>query len=169
MLGKWLGLAILSGMYLILMGGGILLSVQLISGYQIGNALAGMALIYFEALLVMSITVAGSSAFSTLATGGVVFGLYGLAFLGGWVEQFGNLANNPTAVDIGIMTSLIIPSEAIWKRAAYLMSSPVLRALGAISPFTSSSVPSPLMMWYALAYLLLMLFLAVRIFSRRDL
>ena len=110
-----------------------------------------------------------SSAFSTLATGGVVFGMYGLAFLGGWVEQFGMLAQNQTAVDIGILTSLLIPSEALWKLAAYQMSSPVLRALGALSPFSSNAVPSPLMVWYALAYMILMVTLAVRTFQKRDL
>jgi hypothetical protein len=64
--------------------------------------------------------------------------------------------------------SLILPSEALWKRAAYEMQSPLVAALG-VSPFSAASVPSPLMVVYALLYAALALGLAVRLFSRRDL
>jgi hypothetical protein len=37
------------------------------------------------------------------------------------------------------------------------------------SPFTSGSAPSQLMVWYALIYILVILGLAIRIFSKRDL
>jgi hypothetical protein len=48
------------------------------------------------------------------------------------------------------------------------MQSPLVAALG-VSPFTSSSVPSPLMLVYAALYLLAALALALRQFKRRDL
>ena len=114
-------------------------------------------------------TLLSSSRFSALATGGVVFGLYGLAFIGGWVEQIGAFLNNATAVNIGILSSLIIPSEALWRRAAYEMASPVARAAGFFSPFSTTSVPSPLMVGYAILYLAAALALAVRVFQKRDL
>jgi hypothetical protein len=38
-----------------------------------------------------------------------------------------------------------------------------------MSPFGATSVPSPLMVAYAVLYLLVTLYLAVRTFSRRDL
>jgi hypothetical protein len=103
-----------------------------------------------------------------LANGVLVFGLYGLAFIGGWIEHIGSLINNQTAVNIGIISSLIIPSEALWKRAAFEMSSPLARTMG-FSPFSSPSVPSPMMIWYAIFYTLGALLLAIRFFSKRDL
>ena len=93
----------------------------------------------------------------------------GLAFIGGWIEQFGAFLDNPTAINIGILSSLIIPSEALWKRAVYEMQSPLLAALGSFTPFSSTSTPSPLMIAYAIVYLLVALGLAVRWFGRRDL
>jgi len=54
----------------------------------------------------------------------VVFGLYGLAFIGGWIEQIGAVLNSPTAVQVGILTSLIVPSRIVWRRAAFEMQSP---------------------------------------------
>lgn len=167
-LGKWLGFAELLGLYMVLMAGGTVLSVFIQSSYTPDNLLPGLVLIYFEALLIMTISLACSSAFSGLATGGIVFGLYGLAFIGGWIEQFGTIVHNTTAIKVGILVSLIIPSESLWRRAAYEMQSPLAGVLG-VSPFGTTSVPSPLMIAYAVVYLLAVLALAVRIFQTRDL
>src|SRR5512145_2135217 len=99
-LGKWLGFAGLLGLYVLLLCGGIFLSVFIRTGYTPQNLLAGLGLIYVESILIMTITLMLSSAFPALATGGVVFGLYGLAFIGGWVEQFGAVLQNSTAIKV---------------------------------------------------------------------
>ena len=167
-LGKWLGFAGLLALYLLLMAGGVVGSVWAQSGYAPPNFLRGVGLIYLESLLIMSVTLMCSSRISTLATGGVVFGLYGLAFIGGWVEQIGSFLNNQTAVNVGILSSLIIPSEVLWKRAAFEMQSPLVAAVG-FSPFAARSIPSPLMVAYAAGYTLAALALAIRWFAQRDL
>jgi ABC-type transport system involved in multi-copper enzyme maturation permease subunit len=166
-LGKWLGFAGLLGLYVLLLCGGIVLSVFIQNGYVADNLFIGLGLIYTESILIMTITLMLSSAFPALATGGIVFGLYGLAFIGGWVEQFGTLLQNDTAIKVGITTSLIIPSEALWRRAAFEMQTPLTGTFG--SPFATTSVPSPLMMGYTFLYLILVLVSAVRIFQSRDL
>lgn len=170
-LGKWLGFAGLLGLYLILMVGGVLLLSYALVGYTAPNVLPGIAMIYLETLLIMSVTMLCSSVLSTLATGGVVFGLYGIAFIGGWVEQFGAALNNQMAVNIGIVSSLIIPSEAVWRRAAYDMTPALTQSLGfsAGGPFVSISVPSALMIEYAMGYTLIALMLTIYSFARRDL
>jgi ABC-type transport system involved in multi-copper enzyme maturation permease subunit len=169
-LGKWLGFAVLLAGYLGLMIGGVILIVYLQTGYLIPNVLSGLLLIYLESLVIMSLTLACSSMFSTLATGGIVFGLWGLAFIGGFVEQVGALFRNTTVVNVGVISSLILPTEAVFRRAAYLMSSATAQALGFSSgPMFVVSVPSPLMVAYAALYLLALVGLAVRQFNRRDL
>src|SRR5215213_11885258 len=90
-LGKWLGFAILLGLYILLLAGGATLSMFLQTGYVPNNLLLGLGLIYMESLLIMTITLMFSAAIPALATGGIVFGLYGLSFIGGWVEQIGSL------------------------------------------------------------------------------
>jgi ABC-type transport system involved in multi-copper enzyme maturation permease subunit len=165
--GKWLGFAGLLGLYAILMSGGVILIVFLQSDYIPRNMLTGLSLIYLESLLVMTISLAGSSAMPALATGGMVFGLYGLAFLGGWIEQIGTLANIPAAVQIGIVSSLIVPTEALWRRAAFEMQTPLASVLG-MSPFGAFSAPSVLMVLYAILYLVGVFAIAVSTFNRRD-
>lgn len=165
--GKWLGFAGLLGLYSLLMSGGTVLSVFLQSGYLAPNILIGVLLVYMEALLVMTVSLACSSAMPALATGGVVFGLYGLAFIGGWIEQIGSFFQNQTAIQVGIVTSLIIPTEALWRRATYEMQSPLTAALQ-MTPFSTVSVPSILMVVYAFVYLAVMLVAAVNTFQHRD-
>jgi ABC-type transport system involved in multi-copper enzyme maturation permease subunit len=166
--GKWLGFAILLAGYVVLMSGGTVLSVWLQSGFRPRNVLPGISLIYFESLLIMTISLACSSFLSGLATGSVVFGMYGLSFIGGWVEQIGSVLQNEIAVRVGIVTSLLIPSESLWRRAAFEMQSPISAAIG-MSPFGTISVPSPLMIGYAILYLVLALMVAISTFNHRDL
>lgn len=169
-LGKWLGFNILLAAYLLLMAGGVLGIVHVWTGYRLRNLLPGLSLIYLESVLMMTISLACSSRFSTLATGGIVFGLYGIGFVGGWVEQIGTFLKNDTARQIGIVSSLIIPAESLWKRASFEMSSPLIRSLGTeAGPFSTGSVPSAAMLIYAGIYLLAMLLVALRTFARRDL
>jgi len=167
-LGKWFGFAGLLGLYILMMAGGVVLSMFIQAGYIPDNLLRGVGLIYLEALLIMTITLMCSAALPALATGGIVFGLYGLSFIGGWIEQIGAVVQNPTAVKIGIITSLIIPSESLWRRAAFEMQTPLAGVLG-VSPFGAASVPSVLMVVYAAIYLVITLGLCIRIFQKRDL
>ncbi|HEU5336002.1 MAG TPA: hypothetical protein VFU27_08565, partial [Terriglobales bacterium] len=128
----------------------------------------GFALMWLESVLLLSVTLFFGTRFSTLTNGVLALGLVGLAFLGGWIEQIGAATNSASAVNIGIVASVIMPSEALWRRAAHDMQSPLAGVLN-FSPFSSASLPSSTMIMYAGIYAALALLLAVRRFSRRDL
>jgi Cu-processing system permease protein len=167
-LGKWMGFIGMLTLYLFLMAGGVIGISYLVGGYIPKNAFLGLGLMWADIILLLSVSLMGGTILSTLANGVLVFGLYSVAFIGGWIEQFGALMKSQVAVNIGIVSSLIIPSDAIWRRAAYEMQTPVTNILG-YSPFSAMSVPSPAMVIYALIYALVMLILAVRYFRYRDL
>jgi hypothetical protein len=67
-----------------------------------------------------------------------------------------------------ILTSLLLPGEALWKRVVPILQSPLAGWLGP-SPFLSLAYPSTLMIEYALGNLLVILILALRHFSHQDL
>jgi ABC-2 type transport system permease protein len=167
-LGKWLGFIGMLTLYMLLMAGGTSLVVYLISGYTAPNLIRGIILVWMNGILLLSVSLLGGAMLSTLANGVLVFGLFGIAFVGGWIEQIGSFISNQTAINVGIISSLIIPSEALWKRAAFEMQSPLVQALG-FSPFSSSSVPSLIMVVYAILYTVIALGLAINRFQRRDL
>lgn len=168
-LGKWLGFMFMLTLYFLLMGGGITLIIRTIGNYEVPNLVVGLILVGLNVMLLLSLSLLGGTRLSTLANGTLLFGLYGVAFVGGWVEQIGTVARNETAINIGIVSSLILPSESLWRRAVYEMRSP----LGTLTGFTlfnvGDTVPSPLFVGYAALYALLVLLLAIRLFSQRDL
>jgi len=166
--GKWLGFVGMLSLYLLLMAGGTVVLVFLISGYTAPNLWRGMGLLWLNAILLLGVSLAGGAVLSTLANGVLVFGMFGIAFVGGWIEQIGSFIQNQTAVNVGIISSLLIPSEALWKRAAFEMQSPLVSALG-FSPFSASSMPSLVMVFYGMIYAILALLLAIRLFNNRDL
>jgi ABC-type transport system involved in multi-copper enzyme maturation permease subunit len=167
--GKWLGFAGMLTLYLVFMAGGVMLVANSTLGYAPPNALRGLGLMWLNLILLLGVSFLGGTYLSTLANGVLVFGLYGISFLGGWIEQFGSFLENQTAVNIGILCSLILPAEALWKRAAYEMQSPIVGALGNFSPFSTQSVPSLLMVGYAILYAMTALAFAIRQFNQRDL
>ncbi len=168
-LGKWLGFAFMLSLYLLLMAGGVMLAVVVLADYRPPEPLRGVAYLWLNAILVLGVSLAGGAALSTLANGVLVFGLFGVAFVGGWIEQIGSVVQNQTAIQIGVLSSLLLPTEAIWKRAAFELQSPLISAAVGFSPFTARSVPSAIMTFYAAGYAALAVFLAVSLFQRRDL
>lgn len=169
-IGKWFGLAAMLSLFIVVMCLALIGIVWTITHYLPPNPLAGILLIVLEGLVVLTLSILGGTRLPTLANGVVVFMLYGLAFIAGWIEQIGAMLRNEAAVNTGIVVSLLVPSEAMWKRAAYLMQPPFLSNLGLdATPFGAASTPSPLMVGYAALYVFVALAIAVRLFSRRDL
>ncbi len=169
-LGKALGFALMLSLYLLFMVGGVALVVYTLGGgYVPPNLPLAFGLVWLNGVLMLSLSLMGGARLSTLANGVVVFGLFGVAFVGGWIEQIGAVLGNRTAVDIGILSSLLLPGDALWRLAAAQVQSPLSGSLMGGSPFSAVSVPSPAMVMYAVAYAVVMLALAVRAFDQRDL
>lgn len=165
--GKWLGYALMIALYLGMLTGGILIALYLVAGYTPPNPLQGALLLLLEALVLVSLSLLCGTRVSTLTNGVLLFMLYGIAFIGSYVEQFGSLLQSQAAVRVGIITSLLLPVEVLWRRILYLMQPGVLRQIP--SPFMSNSVPSEAMVVYAMIYAAVALALAMRWFNRRDL
>ena len=168
LLGKWLGFCGMLSAYIALMVGGVNAVTYFMTGVTARHLARGVSLMWMESLVLLSVVFAFATYFSALTTGVLTLGLHGLAFLGGWIEQFGAITQTPRAVNVGIIASILMPSEALWRRAAFEMQSPLASALR-ISPFNTLSVPSIAMVFYALLYLAIALAVAIRRFSQRDL
>lgn len=166
-LGKWLGYVLMVTLYLALLCGGIFAVSWLAAGYLPPSPIAAVGLLILEAIVLLSLSLLLGTQFSTLTNGVVLFMLYGLAFVGAWVEQIGAFLQSSAAIRIGIISSLLMPVESLWRRAAYLMQPPLANAVP--TPFSSASLPSTAMVIYAVGYALLALLLALRVFGRRDL
>ena len=167
-LGKWIGFVGMITIYVLFIEGGTM-GVGWIEGRHFTpHAAAALSLIWLQAVLLLTVTILSSTRLSALTSGACTLGLYGLAFIGGWMEQFGAIRHIRASVNLGILASLVIPSDALWRRAAFKVQPPLLGAVG-VSPFASSVVPSTAMIIYAVIYVILALVVAQILFERRDL
>lgn len=172
-LGKWLAHWMVAAAYLALTAGGVILVSRIITGFAIPGLERGLPLMLLEATVMLTVSIAGGTRFSTITNGMVAFGMFGLAFIGGWVEQIGEVvADNPAtrqAVrDVGTVASLISPTDALWRLAAYHMLPSIARDLS-MTPFTQVFPPSGAVVVWAGGYVLVVLAIALRQFQRRPL
>lgn len=169
LIGKWIGFAAMLAVYIAMMFGGVVLVVKNIAGLSPQNPISGAFLVYWECLIALSVTFLFGTWFSTLTNGVIVLGLQGLAFMGGWLEQMSGFAEGSRLAMVGIVASLVMPTEAVWRRAAFDMESPLAGSLPQFAIFSDVSIPSPAMIVYASAYLFLVLAVAIYHFAQRDL
>ncbi|WP_119672714.1 ABC transporter permease [Deinococcus sp. RM] len=171
--GRWLGFTAVNVAYVALLAAGLLGGVRLITGYTPPEALPAAALLLLAVTVLTSLTVLGSTLFTTLANGIGVFVLYGVGFTGGILSAIGTLADTPTLTTLGRVANALMPTNALWLGASYHLQPEIMRQVGEVSrganPFTSSVPVDPLLVVWAAALAGLGLAGAMWRFSRRDL
>jgi ABC-type transport system involved in multi-copper enzyme maturation permease subunit len=166
-LGKWVGHLLLAFSYLLLLCAGILLVVRGIGGLAPKGVSHAVPLLMLEIALSLTVAIAGGARFSTVTNAIVAVGFYGVAFIGGFVEQIGVFAGVSSMRTIGVLVSLVSPADSMWRLAAHYMEPEILRSTGMLA--LGGSVPSPLMVWWAAGFTVLTLLYAIRSFRRRAL
>ena len=167
-IGKWFGHGMLVVAYVLFLAFGVLLATRLVAGYIAINVTTAVLLIVLEALLLMTASIAGGTRLSTVTNGVVALGWYGIAFIGGWVEQVGAISGVHAAKMVGIIASLLSPADVLWRLASFHMQPPAVRGLGPLL-FAVASLPSTLMVWWAAGFGILLLIWAIRSFNGRAL
>jgi Cu-processing system permease protein len=179
-LGRWLGYGALICAYVLIMTGAVLLIAKVIAAYDTPDPVPALALMLLEAMLLLTLSLLGSTLMPTLANGVITFTLLGLAWLAGMIEFVGRLLSNAAdttgseaMLNIGTTVSLIIPSDALWRGASFYLEPPsVMAAFGVARagiPFFAIAPPATALIVWSLAYVALALGGAVLAFSRRDL
>ncbi|GGR35707.1 ABC transporter permease [Deinococcus ruber] len=172
-LGRWLGFTIVNVVYVALLSAALLLGVRLITGFLPPQPVQAVSLMLLGVTLLTSLTVLGSTLFSTLSNGIGVFVLYGLGFAGGIMSSVGQIANTPTLTSLGRVANVLMPTNALWLGASYYLQSDTLRQFNELArganPFLSTTpLGAGLVIWTAV-YAVLVLLLGVLAFRRRDL
>jgi ABC-type transport system involved in multi-copper enzyme maturation permease subunit len=178
-LGTWLAYWLLVVLYIALTAGGVLLAVWVESaiitgsGFVVPSAGRALALMTLEAAVMLTLSIAGGTRFSTVTNGMVALGIFGLGFLGGFVEQIGMVlvegeAGRLVVRNMGTVVSLIVPADALWRLAAYHMMPSILRDL-AVTPFSGMYPPSGAMVVWAIGYIVVVALIGIRWFNDRPL
>jgi ABC-type transport system involved in multi-copper enzyme maturation permease subunit len=144
------------------------------------DPLNALGLMLLEGLLLLTLSLFGSTLMPTLANGVVVFTLLGLAWLGGIIEFVGRLLSNApdstggvAMVNIGTAVSLLLPSDALWRGASFYLESPSLISVLSVArggiPFFSANPPATPMIVWSIGYIAVVLAGSVVAFRKRDL
>jgi len=177
LLGRFLALAGMLTVYVVVMSGSLLLTARVVAGYEAGDATRAVGLMILEVLVLLAVSVLGSSVLPTLTNGVIMLALFGLAWLGGIVGFIGSIPpGNELLANLGTAVGLLLPADAVWRGASYhvlpsglLIASSVAGGADLELPFGSTTPIAPALLAWAVAYPTLCLGLAVACFRRRDL
>jgi Cu-processing system permease protein len=170
-LGKAVGLGAMLAVFALLLNGAIVaLARLLIDAPVLSTWPAGLALLVLEPMPLIALAVLGSTRLPTLANGVLCIAAYGIAFVGGLIEAVGGLFQNATMGNIGIISSLLMPLDALHRMAlSLLLPQGLLFQQGGLPGMGGSALPSPAMVVYSLIYVVVVAALAARVFRHRDL
>ena len=177
-LGKYLGYGLMLIIYALCLFTVIILlnkyynpvSLTLLTGF---NFVFGAAVFVLQPLVLLSVAMFFSTLFRTLTAGIISAVIYLLGIIGGFVEQIGNVISKASLINIGIVTSLIIPADALFKKMLTIVTgsdaNPISTLSFSFGPFGVTSPPSNAMLIYALLYIAACIVLAAVSFWKKDL
>ena len=179
LLGKYFGLAAMLVIYAAVFFLALVGLVYWQTGLLLPGSWVALALFALKPLVLLSVTMLGTTRLPTLSNGVLAFGLYALSVMGGMIEQIGAMVGSTAAIYIGVITSLILPADAVYRRVVATVVNRILlqgtspdmvffNPANVLGPFGSHSTPSDWMLVYTAGYIVVMLTLAIRIFNRRD-
>ncbi|WFD09813.1 ABC transporter permease [Tepidibacter hydrothermalis] len=178
-LGKYIGILLVlipyvTFFYLSIIGFNIFFGKGMIVNLPFNSILKSLLTLYLLPILLTSIGIFFSCSMSTMASGITLLIMYFFGMIGGFLEQMSGVitveATKQALSNIGIITSLIIPSDIIYKKASSVLfttSSGLNLSIGSL--MGAKTQPSSAMMIYIIIYIIAMLILAVRKFQKRDL
>jgi Cu-processing system permease protein len=169
--GKWLGFAGMLAVYVGVTTLAVVLVTRTLGGYWPRNPALGAGVLILSALFLMTAALVGSSYFSTVTNGVIITVLYATATIAGQMEQVGASlpVPNETLQRIGVIVSLLVPSDALWRLASARMSPPRLTDFGVPSPWTSVNPPTLWIAAWAVGLIVAGVAVAGWAFSKRDL
>jgi Cu-processing system permease protein len=177
LLGRFLALAGLLCTYVVVMSGSLLLIARIVAGYQPGDVTRVVGLMVLQVLILLAVSLLGSTVLPTLANGVVMLVLFGLAWLGGIIAFAATIPpGNELMANLGTAVSLLLPADAVWRGASYHVLPPSFLVASSFAgeenvglPFASTVPLAPAMLAWAFVYPVACLTLAVAAFRRRDL
>lgn len=170
--GKFIGYSLVTALYTGVLVTAIAIIVRCSFRLIIDPAGLMTGIILFMLFPVVLVAVAHlvSTLLNTLGTAVAAFMLFTVAIIGGFIEQIGAMISNTAMVNIGVISSLLMPTDAIYRmavsQAAGILGQGAIMNFG---PFGASSTPSIWMLLYALVYIAVMFVLAIYYFGKRDL
>lgn len=176
LLGKWVGLVVLTATYVAVASLAEFAVVNLTTGYAPPHPFMFIGYMVAETVVILSLALLVSTRMAPIAGGVIVLGGFMLAWMGGVAISIGRQFSVDALVTGGTITRLLLPTDGMWKGAVYSLEPAALvamaRAQGADGignfPFFSLSPPSAAYLAWTVGWVVVILFLAIHSFRRRE-
>jgi ABC-type transport system involved in multi-copper enzyme maturation permease subunit len=171
LLGKFLGLAVITIGFVFLTGGVEFAVVHAVTGYAPPHPLEALAYISAGAVVLLALSLAGSTRFSPIAVGIVAVALYGVSWIGQVADAVAAAYHNGAIRTACTIISLLIPSGGMWRGAIYNLEPAILAAASAqvgVNPITVTSPPTQAYLIWTAGWIVAVLASAIAAFNRRD-
>lgn len=169
-LGKFLGYAFMLAVFSGVFYEAIVLTTSFATGKPMATNPTVLGLYILHPMILLALTMLGTTFLSTITNAIIVFMLYALSIMGGSLEQIGYILKNDILVNTGIVTSLMMPADSIYRKMVNLTLPGAGGGLTStfLGPLGSSAEPSVWMVLYAVVYTAGLVALAMRVFAKRD-
>lgn len=172
LLGRFLAAATVSAAYVLLVYFGAVVVTGVIGDWWPAHVVASGLRLAGGVVIVAALSLLGSVFLGATANGILMLMAYGAGLLAGLLGAIGDAIPSPTLQSIASAASWILPYEALYRDALRLLVQDVPGVAGAIvqlGPLGGSHDAGPLLLPWALVYLVLVLAAAAWAFRGRDL
>jgi ABC-type transport system involved in multi-copper enzyme maturation permease subunit len=172
LLARWAGATAVSGLYVVFVYLAALLITRSAGDWTPDHILGPALALIGGVSVVAALSLLGSVYLSTSANGIAVFMLFGAGLTGGLLGSIGNALGNDTLENVAQIASWALPFEALFQAGLSALVSETTGLTGVIlqlGPFGVARDASIALVPFTLAYLAVVLALAVAAFARRDL
>ena len=174
-LGRWLGLTLLTGAYTAFSGGLAIAVVGLVTGYVPPSPQVAIAYLTFEATVVVTLALALGTRLPGIAAGAISVVAFGLAWFAG---VLGGIATQFDAAPLAAATDalrVVIPTDALWRGVVFGLEPPlailIAEGVGFSSgnPFFANQPPPVAVVAWSAVWIVVVLGFAIQGFRRREL
>ena len=172
LLARWAGATAVSGVYVVIVYFAALLITRSAGGWTPDHVVGPVLALTGGVAVVAALSVLGAVHLSTTANGIAVFMLFGAGLTAGLLGSIGNALRNDTLENVAQIASWALPFEALFQAGLSALISETTGLTGVIlqlGPFGVARDASMALIPFTLAYLAVVLALAVAAFARRDL
>ena len=172
-LGKLCGNFFLLAAYTIAVGAIELLVVRAVTGYAPPHP--AIALLYLTAVgaITLLITMCLSVRLSAVAAGFAAIVLFGMARIAGFADVIASALNNTAVQQATAIVSLLVPSDGLWRGAAFALEPAAMVALGSSvqrgNPFITLAPPTHAYLLWSAGWGVACVVATIALFARRDL
>jgi ABC-type transport system involved in multi-copper enzyme maturation permease subunit len=174
-IGKWLGLAVLVGIYAAGAGALELAAVDWATGYLPPHPADLILYVAVEGLVLLSLGLLLSTRLSGITAGVIALVAWLIAWIAGVVGDIGIGLQNQALENVGVVSHLLLPSDGLWRGAIYAMEPDTLIAamraagtFGRANPFAAVDPPPVAFLTWVVVWFGVMLALSVWSFRTRE-